>query len=248
MAGRFLMGCCTLYMVSTPLTAETLHFESPQERVRVVELFTSQGCSSCPPADAWLRRFVQDPGLWRQVVPLAFHVDYWDYLGWQDRFAAKAYSRRQRDYRQSGGLGSVYTPGVLVNGHEWRGWYRGQPLPATDAVPPGRLKLEVEPERFAIIRLSQTSPLARKGLRAHLAVLGSGLTSRIGGGENSGRELAEAFVVLGQSTAAARGADGTWRLAWPALKARDADRLAVAAWLSRGDNPTPLQAVGGWLP
>jgi hypothetical protein len=66
--------------------------------------------------------------LWQRLIPLAFHVDYWDYLGWWDRFASAEFSQRQRDYRHSGGLGSVYTPGVVVNGQEWRGWYRGESI------------------------------------------------------------------------------------------------------------------------
>lgn len=243
-----LMGCWILCLVSTPLVAATLRFEGPSARVKVVELFTSQGCSSCPPADAWLGRFTRDPGLWRRVIPLAFHVDYWDYLGWRDRFAAPAYSQRQRDYRHFGGLASVYTPGVLVNGKAWRGWHRGQTLPASDAPPVGRLELQVEPEREVVLRLSQDAGLERAGLRAHVAVLGSGLESPIGGGENRGRMLAEEFVVLGQQTATATTAPDTWRLDWPGPPRHDARRLAVAAWLSRGDDPTPLQAVGGWLP
>ena len=64
----------------------------------MLELFTSQGCSSCPPADAWLSGLVQRSGLWREVIPLAFHVDYWDRIGWKDRFANPGYSERQRDY------------------------------------------------------------------------------------------------------------------------------------------------------
>lgn len=245
---RLLVGCWTLCVASAPLAAETLRFESPAQRVTVVELFTSHGCSSCPPADAWLRRFTADPGLWQKVIPLAFHVDYWDYLGWQDRFASPAYSRRQRDYRHSGGLGSVYTPGVLVNGHEWRGWYHGSDLPAPEATPVGRLTLQVEPDHTALLWLSQDAQLEREGLQANLAVLGVGMQSRIGGGENSGRRLGEDFVVLGERTAAATDRPDTWRLAWPDLKQRDGDRHAVVAWLSRGDDPTPLQATGGWLP
>ncbi|MEJ2591778.1 MAG: DUF1223 domain-containing protein [Candidatus Thiodiazotropha sp.] len=245
---RLLLGCWTLCVASAPLAAEALRFESPAQRVTVVELFTSHGCNSCPPADAWLRRFTEDPALWQRVIPLAFHVDYWDYLGWQDRFAAPAYSQRQRDYRHSGGLGSVYTPGVLVNGKEWRGWYHGDDLPAADAKPVGRLTLEVEPERSAVLELSPDAGLAGEGLQANLAILGIGMTSRIGGGENSGRSLGEDFVVLGESTASHPDRPNTWHLEWPHLRQHDGARYAVVAWLSRGGDPTPLQATGGWLP
>jgi len=247
-SNRLLLGYWTLCVASAPLAAESLRFESPAQRVTVVELFTSHGCSSCPPADAWLHQFLNDPGLWQRVIPLAFHVDYWDYLGWQDRFASTVYSQRQRDYRHSGGLGTVYTPGVLVNGEEWRGWYHGSALPAVDETPVGRLMLQVEPDRDAVLQLSKDTDLDTNGLQANLAVLCVGMQSSIGGGENSGRKLTDDFVVLGERSVSNASATHTWRLDWPQLKQSDGSRHAVVAWLSRGDDPTPLQATGGWLP
>ena len=240
------MGC--LCLANLAVAAEPLRFESPVERVSVVELFTSQGCSSCPPADAWLARFKDDPALWQRVIPLAFHVDYWDYLGWQDRFATPAYSQRQRAYRHSGGLGSVYTPGLLVNGREWRGWYGGRPLPATDSAPVGRLTLEIEPDRQALLRFSPETDPAAADLQAHLVILGGGQMSHIGAGENRGRDLAEEFVVLDYRSDAEPVSPNTWRFDLPTMDQLPAGRFAVAAWLSHGDNPEPLQATGGWLP
>jgi hypothetical protein len=78
----------------------------------VLELFTSQGCSSCPPADALFNELGKRP----DVVALAYHVDYWDYIGWADTFGARANSDRQRDYAQSWGTGNIYTPQLVVNG------------------------------------------------------------------------------------------------------------------------------------
>ncbi|MCB1738986.1 MAG: DUF1223 domain-containing protein, partial [Gammaproteobacteria bacterium] len=108
---------------------QSIHVNSGPRQVALLELFTSEGCSSCPPADRWLSGLIDDPRLWRELVPVAFHVDYWDYLGWPDRFASREFSRRQRDHARSGGLSQVYTPGVVLNGAEWRGWHRGRPLP-----------------------------------------------------------------------------------------------------------------------
>ena len=78
----------------------------------VVELFTSQGCNSCPPADAFLGELAQRSGL----IALAFHVDYWNYIGWEDPFSSPEATRRQRDYAQSLGLSSVYTPQMVIDG------------------------------------------------------------------------------------------------------------------------------------
>lgn len=78
----------------------------------VVELFTSQGCSSCPPADALLHELAERD----DVIAIALHVDYWDYIGWKDEFADPAYSKRQRNYASEGGRRSIYTPQMIVNG------------------------------------------------------------------------------------------------------------------------------------
>lgn len=99
-------------------------FSSTGQQVNLVELYTSEGCSSCPPADRWLSKLTQKPGLWNEFIPLSLHVDYWDYIGWQDPFADKRYTQRQYNYYHSGNLSSVYTPGVLFNGQEWRSWRR----------------------------------------------------------------------------------------------------------------------------
>jgi hypothetical protein len=83
-----------------------------EERPIVVELFTSQGCSSCPPADAFMAELVQDPG----VIALALHVDYWDYIGWEDSFADPAFTERQKNYARMAGSRTIYTPQMVVGG------------------------------------------------------------------------------------------------------------------------------------
>src|SRR5262245_59154605 len=84
----------------------------------VLELFTSQGCSSCPPADRVLSMLGSDPSLRARVVPLAFHVDYWNSIGWTDPFSSSAWSERQSAYAKQLALDSVYTPQIVVNGHD----------------------------------------------------------------------------------------------------------------------------------
>jgi hypothetical protein len=83
-------------------------------RLVVVELFTSQGCSSCPPADAFLHELSQRD----DVIPLALHVDYWDYIGWKDSFAQPAFTQRQKAYAKAAGRRSVYTPQMIVSGQD----------------------------------------------------------------------------------------------------------------------------------
>ena len=174
-------------------------------------------------------------------------MDYWDYLGWSDRFARAEFSRRQRAYRQSGGLPTVYTPGMLLDGREWRGWLQHSTPPLSDDRRVGRLHMELEPGGST--RLTFQPKQLRHGLEARLVVLGFGIASPIGGGENAGKILTEDFVVLGLSHGKLfEGESLQWRLPWPELRDARTDRLAVAAWVSTPGDPSPIQAVGGRLP
>src|SRR5438128_265914 len=101
-------------------TASSVVFESGPKKVQLLELFTSEGCSSCPPAEAWLARLVNHSRLWHEFVPVAFHVDYWNRLGWKDPFASAEWTKRQQTYAASWKAESVYTPAFVLNGREWR--------------------------------------------------------------------------------------------------------------------------------
>ena len=86
------------------------------EELVILELFTSQGCSSCPPAESVLSKIAMDDRYKSSVVPLAFHVDYWDYLGWQDPFSNTAWTERQANYREAFGEATLYTPQIVIQG------------------------------------------------------------------------------------------------------------------------------------
>ncbi len=236
---------CMFILIETGDAAE-IRLKSSVEPVTVVELFTSHGCSSCPPADAWLRRLSSHKDLWSGIIPMAFHVDYWDYLGWHDRFARPEYSSRQRDYRRSGRIGVVYTPEFVVNGREWRGWLGTNGVNLSSEQKVGTLEARVVPEKKIMVRFTPVSDIGEQRLVAHVAVLGFDLNSRIGGGENSGRTLAEDFVVLGTSSASSN-TEMKWNLPWPEVRYGDTERKAVVIWVSLEDDPAPIQAVGGWL-
>ena len=124
--------------------AQTVHLESPGPRVSLLELYTSEGCSSCPPADRWISTLRDDPRLWHEVVPVAFHVDYWDYIGWKDRFASPVYGNRQRDYARNRHVGTVYTPGFVLAGKEWRSWFRRPELKVDNTVTAGVNNFEID--------------------------------------------------------------------------------------------------------
>lgn len=236
----------TLALPSVRLQAGTLVMRSGAAVVPLIELYTSEGCSSCPPAEHWLGGLMRSPDLWRRFVPVAFHVEYWDYLGWSDRYGSPLHGARQRAYASAGGLSQVYTPAFVVHGQEWRGWFRNREVPVPAEDPPGSLSLEIIDAARARVTFQplQSRPAA---LSATVAVLGSGLVSAIEAGENRGRRLDHDFVVLGTMQVPMQGEAGKYvsELVLPAPVV-PAARYAYAAWVSAGADPAPLQSVGGW--
>ena len=232
--------------ITANATADGVQFTSGANRTTLIELFTSEGCSSCPPADRWLSELRTDGRLWRDFIPVAYHVDYWDYIGWRDRFANRDYSDRQRRYAREGGVNTVYTPGMFKNGKEWRGWWRGEG-PEKTLAPAGRLALNVDGERVSVgYRVEGASK--PKELLVHVALLGMDLESRITAGENDGRTLRHDFVVLGVESAPLKGAGN--RLAAELSLPKTSEptpRQAVVAWVSASNRQAPLQSVGGYL-
>ncbi len=157
----------------------------------VVELYTSEGCNSCPPADKWLSRLKADPN----VVGLAFHVDYWDRLGWKDRFASPAYTQRQAQQQASNGARFSYTPQVVLDGTDHKEWYSAAPPSSgkSRAVATVTLALARDGERFtAMVQPAANAP-AR--LAAFWAVTENGHSTSVKAGENHGVTLPHDFVV-----------------------------------------------------
>ena len=223
--------------------AEPWQLRSGPQRALMIELFTSEGCNSCPPAEALLNDFVDNPRLWTSFIPLAFHVDYWDYLGWQDRYALPANAVRQRRYASLGHVRGVYTPGFMVNGRGWRpGWTRR--LPTADEAAPGLLTVSLDAGQ--LVADYRPADGNAQSLQLEFALLGVGLSTDIKAGENCGRHSRHDFVVLAHHQLP--GSGPRWRGELPDGAYPAAQRLALAVWVSRAGDPTPLQAVGGWLP
>jgi len=223
-----------------PAGAETLYRSGPA-RASLIELYTSEGCSSCPPADAWLTSLKSDAGLWTNFVPVEFHVDYWDGLGWPDRFASPAFTERQRAYAAAWGRDSVYTPGLVLNGREWRSW-GGTPPSAGAAA--GTLFARVAGGRA---RVTWIAAVEGGAFEVHAARLGFGLLTRVGAGENSGRNLPHDFVVRGLTRAALAQKNGRWSAELELPAATAGERAGLAFWVT-GPDGRPVQAAGGFLP
>jgi hypothetical protein len=233
---RFFVLLLTLMALVQTARAQT--FSSGETRTHVLELYSSEGCSSCPPAEQWLGGLRDAPGLWRDFVPLAFHVNYWDNLGWPDRFARQEYTARQYAYSSQWGSDTVYTPGFVLDGAEWRNGLGAAPPAATDKA--GVLTVEYTIGGTCRVNFTQTGDY-----EIYAALLGAGIVSRVQAGENDGRILHHDFVVL--TLKKTRLQSGAAEIELPVSRDAEIPRHALAVWLVRRGEFTPLQATGGWL-
>jgi hypothetical protein len=183
----------------------------------VVELYTSEGCSSCPPADRWLSSLKPDAG----VIALAFHVDYWDRLGWPDRFASPAYTQRQQQWQQRLGSKFVYTPQMLRDGQDWRAWSSGQsPRTLADRLAAPGLTLQRRGDHVtAQVTPTPSASADNSRYTGYWAVLEDGHQTQVKAGENGGSVLKHDHVVRRYAPVAA----------WPANEARSFDFSAGQA-------------------
>ena len=233
----------SLSLISIHVQANEQHFSSGQQQSVLIELYTSEGCSSCPPAEEYLNALKHHPQLWTAYIPVAFHVDYWDYLGWRDPYAHMTHAKRQSWYAKQRNLRTVYTPAFLVNGKAWRPGWLNRELPKA-GLQGGELEVTVNGKQLT----ASYNPLGtqREKLRLNLAILAMNLVSHIQAGENTGRTASHEFVVVGYKTLDSN--DNHWITSLPELHYTAAKEYAIAVWINRSDDPTPLQAVGGKLP
>jgi hypothetical protein len=227
------------------LAAEPVTFTSSERRTALVELFTSEGCSSCPPADAWVSRLKESRELWMAFVPVVFHVDYWNALGWPDRFSKASFTARQHSYAQSWNSREVYTPEFVLDGREWRNWSQSR-TPLGDSRAVGRLQATLTDRQRVEVVFTPVKD-APVPTEVEVALLGGTVVTDVKRGENSGRKLQHDFVALEVVAAPLLAQDGRFVAALSLPKNASETPTALAAWVIVGAARTPLQAVGGWL-
>ncbi|MFM7332377.1 MAG: DUF1223 domain-containing protein [Brachymonas sp.] len=187
----FIALCAGLMPAKAVFSMENCSAKSSDKLTPVIALYTSEGCSSCPPADAWLSQFkaAQKEG---KVVAQAFHVNYWDYIGWKDRFAAPAYTQRQRELSARTQLNSIYTPRIAKNGLTVRNYSQPEAMLASPAPAAARIALkQLEANRFE----ARIEPVLPTAWSAYFTITEHGHVSKVNAGENKGETLTNDFVV-----------------------------------------------------
>ena len=225
--------------------AEKLTVVSSPQQTAVVELYTSEGCSSCPPADQWFEALIDVPKEELDVLALAFHVDYWDYIGWKDRFGSPKHTSRQRQLGANNNQGSIYTPEFFVDGAEARGTRKViEKIRISNkkaAVLQLTLSISKEGETLRLELQTASEDTLPEILHSRFLVYESQLSSDVTRGENSGETLSHQQVVRYMSPALRLednsrheiNIDPDWQLA----------NIGIAAMVTSPGNETYLQAV-----
>lgn len=226
--------------------------DSSAHRVTVVELFTSEGCSSCPPADRWFSGLPQDGISAENAVLLAYHVDYWNQLGWPDRFSRPQFSDRQRAVAKRSGTGFIYTPQVTVDGRDFRQRLSTGSLRAKLAGinrEPGQARIKADIRRSAPeLRIVGEVELADAGngnAQVWIAAFENGLATHVKAGENAGARLNHDYVVRELAGPFPIGAGERARLDHRIKVAADwnPERLGIAIFVEQADTGKVLEAA-----
>ena len=202
----------------------------------VVELYTSQGCSSCPPADELLRQLAANP----DVIALSMHVDYWDYLGWKDKFAQAAFTDRQKAYARAAGDRMIYTPQMVVGGTDRIVGSDAGAVAATISAHSGQkrtVRLNLTREGDRVVIRAEAVPPSDRSFRVQLVRYRDSSTVAISRGENAGHEITYSNVVTSWEHLADWRATGPFELS--AAVAGD-ERSAV---IIQADGPAEIMAA-----
>jgi len=232
----------TIFFSAIALAAPAAAQQAVQEKPRaVIELFTSQGCSSCPPADKLMTELSKDPGL----IVLTLPVDYWDYLGWKDTLAHAAFTQRQRGYSAIRGDRQVYTPQAVINGASHTvGSER-------DAIDKAIVSTKLQPAVLSVAVGIEKSDTGLKavipqsvGLSGHVWVLSTvrERSVQIGRGENTGRNMVYSNVVRSLTRIGAWNGEAASIEIPKSAIAEDAEGLVVL--LQQGSEKKPGQIIG----
>ena len=243
-----LIFCTVVFLYETKTCLAVSEFKSGPEQVSLLELYSSEGCSSCPPADEWISQFQNHPDLWKKFVPAVFHVTYWDRIGWKDRFASPEFDERQKAYVAAWKGWNVSTPSVVLNGEEWDSWPESKKIPDPPQKQIGVLSVKALDAQEYLTTFKPIVPISNP-LEIHGALLGFAVSSHILEGENVGKTLAHHFLVLNYRKKELPPGEGNFvtSVVFALSKKSESARLAVAFWITEKGKTVPLQAAGSFV-
>ena len=260
MSAHKLLPVALLLSLSVISTAHAASCEkqSATTRIPLVELYTSEGCSSCPVADRWLSELAPEIVSADEMVALAFHVDYWDRLGWKDRFASPAYTERQKTNSKVNGSAYVFTPQIVLAGRNYERWQDSKRV-QQDV----RKVLAVAPDATLILRQQpamagklgfEVQEQLRQGVspadvRIHTALVQNGLVSNISKGENSGSKLHHDYVVRSfvSSSAVDQSGQLTFKNSFTLPDDAQLEKMGVVVFAQDNKTGVVLQAMAAPL-
>lgn len=227
--------------VTSSVQAKSCHVVSKKEsgikQVNLIELYTSEGCSSCPPAEKWLNSLYNQKDLFKTFIPVAFHVNYWDYLGHKDLLGSKDFADKQRAYASTWNTRTIYTPGFVLNGDEWKPLYRSLPKKSSKNV--GNLKVERTKKNEFKVNFEKEGKYM-----LHVAFLNSDISTKVRRGENAGRNLKHFFVASDWQMFPLNGKkDLDIKLKEETKKKYKYKEQQTLFWVTKTDHPKPIQSL-----
>jgi hypothetical protein len=246
-----LTALCALVFASNAVAQPQCSAVSGPQTNALVELYTSEGCSSCPPADQWLSRLKSQSKPIGNIVPIALHVDYWDYIGWKDNFANPEFAKRQREMATLGHARGVYTPQLAINGQDTRSWlsdarFKSEIASINRLPAKAEIRLTVNSQTAKSVQVTTGIKTAEAGpLVYYIALQENNLQSTVNAGENRGELLRHDYVVRQWLGPFKVGADGKINVSHeiqlqPAWKQRD---ISVVAFVQNSVTGEILQAL-----
>jgi hypothetical protein len=219
-------------------------------RVALLELYTSEGCNSCPPVDRWVSSLPQPQLVPQRLVVLAFHVDYWNYLGWQDRFSQRRFTERQQALVRANGLRTAYTPQLVLNGRDFRISTGIEKQLARINLQAPSVKLDLQAHRKGAtlstgVSVNPVASSARQPMELYVALYENNLESQVQAGENRGKRLQHDYVVRVLIGPVAVSPDKTTQQTWEIPLAADwktAD-MGLAAFVQSAKTGEVLQVT-----
>ena len=236
------------------LAKDEVVFKSGVSQNTFIELYTSDSNVNGNPVLEWMSDLKQKEaslGVWANVVAISMHVNLWDVPGYKDSFARKPFDERLLSFKKKWSARNVYCPTMIVNGVEWSGWSRGQPIPVQAEKKAGELVADGTKQEGAFeISFTPEGTLGEGPFTIHGTLVAFGLKSKPSEGKNRGKSLQHDFVVMLYRAQDLRLSYGKWitTLELVRPKAMRAPKFAAVFWVTKKDDPQALQAVGGYLP